>query len=108
VAPHRAEASLRYRTAGGYLELWGRALAGIPADDQNNATSPGYALAGARGGVAGVRVGGVEVAPFAGVDNLFGQRYNAAVSINAFGGRYYEPGPGRTFFAGARVGLGGR
>jgi iron complex outermembrane receptor protein len=108
VAPHRAEASLRYRTAGGYLELWGRALAGIPADDQNNATSPAYALAGVRGGVDGVRVGGVEVAPFAGLDNLFGQRYNAAVSINAFGGRYYEPGPGRTFFAGARVGLGGR
>jgi iron complex outermembrane receptor protein len=108
VAPHRAEGSLGYRRAPGYLELWGRAVAGIPADDQNTATSPGYALAGLRAGAAGVTLGGIEVAPFAGVDNLFDRRHNAAVTINAAGGRYYEPGPGRSLFAGARLGFGGR
>jgi iron complex outermembrane receptor protein len=108
VAPHRAEAGLSYRTGRWHAELWGRRVAGIPADDRNTATSPGYTLAGLRAGADGVRIAGVEIAPFAGVDNLFDTRYNTAVSINAFGGRYYEPGPGRSFFAGGRVGFGGR
>jgi iron complex outermembrane receptor protein len=63
---------------------------------------------GARVAGSGIVVRGVEVAPFAGIDNLLDARYNAAVTINAAGGRYYEPGPGRTFHAGVRVGVGGR
>lgn len=108
IAPHRLEGSIAWRAARWYAELRGRALAGIPADDANTATSPAYTLFGARLGSEGVRVGDVVFAPFAGVDNLFDRRYNASVTINAFGGRYYEPGPGRSFFVGARVGSGGR
>jgi iron complex outermembrane receptor protein len=40
------------------------------------------------------------------VGNLLDRAYNTSVVINAFGGRYYEPGPGRTFYAGARLTLG--
>jgi hypothetical protein len=32
-------------------------------------------------------------------------RYNASVTVNAFGGRYYEPGPGRTVYLGLAVDL---
>jgi iron complex outermembrane receptor protein len=108
VAPHRAEGSVAYRRAGAYLELWGRALSRIMADDRNTASAPGYAVAGVRGGLDGVVLGGVELAPFAGIDNLFDRHYVAALAINAFGGRYYEPAPGRSFYAGARLGFGGR
>lgn len=108
VAPQRVEGSIAYRTTRWHAELRGRALAGIPADDANTATSPAYALFGARLGLEEVRVGDVVFAPFAGVDNLLDRRYNTSLAINAFGGRYFEPGPGRSFFAGARVGFGGR
>lgn len=53
-----------------------------------------------------MRAGGARVAPFAGVVNLFDREHNTAVTVNAFGRRYYEPGPGRSFYAGVRLGLG--
>ena len=40
---------------------------------------------------------------FLGVDNLFGERYNSSVVPNAFGGRFFEPAPGRTWYAGIMV-----
>lgn len=103
IAPHRAEGSIAYRTSFGGFEVWGRAVSATHPDDANTATSPGYALAGLRADLAPLRLGGVEVVPFAGIDNLFDARYNTALAINAFGGRYYEPGPGRSFHAGARL-----
>jgi iron complex outermembrane receptor protein len=48
----------------------------------------------------------VEFSPFAGVTNLLDRGYNTSVVINAFGGRYYEPGPGRSLYAGLRMQLG--
>lgn len=107
VTPHRAEGSVAYRRAGTFVELWGRALSRIMADDRNTASAPGYAVAGVRAGTAGVVLRGVQIAPFAGIDNIFDRHYVAALAINAFGGRYFEPAPGRSFFAGARLGFGG-
>jgi iron complex outermembrane receptor protein len=107
IAPHRLEGSVAYRPAWGAAELWARALSDVPANDLNTAHSPGSLVLGARVAGSGIVVRGVEVAPFAGIDNLLGARYNAAVTINAAGGRFYEPAPGRTFHAGVRVGVGG-
>lgn len=44
-----------------------------------------------------------EVAPFAGVNNLFDENYSGNVRLNAIFGRYYEPAPGRNVFAGIEV-----
>lgn len=107
VAPHRAEGGLSYLGRGWRGELWGRVVSRVPVDDRNSATSPGYTLVGVRLGGRGVRIGPVELEPSIGIDNLFDREYNTAVAINAFGGRYFEPGPGRTLFLGARVGVGG-
>jgi len=41
---------------------------------------------------------------FVAVDNLFDAQYNGSVVPNAFGGRFFEPAPGRTW----RLGIGGR
>lgn len=49
----------------------------------------------------------VAVRPFVGVDNLLDERYNASAMINALGGRFFEPAPGRTIYLGLQVG-GGR
>ena len=42
---------------------------------------------------------GVEFSPFGGVTNLLNRDYNTSVVVNAFGGRYYEPG----LYAGLRM-----
>ncbi len=40
---------------------------------------------------------------FIGVNNLFDIKYNGSVVPNAFGERYFEPAPGRTWYAGFRI-----
>ena len=48
--------------------------------------------------------GRVSVGGYVGVENALDRRYTAAVSANAAGSRYYEPGPGRTAYIGLRLG----
>ena len=52
--------------------------------------------------------GDSTVRPFVGLDNLFDERYNFSAITNAFGGRYYEPSPGREVYAGLTIGFGVR
>ena len=40
------------------------------------------------------------VRAFVAVENLLGARYNGSVVPNAFGGRFFEPAPGRTWHLG--------
>ncbi len=49
---------------------------------------------------AGARAGRVGLAPFVAVNNLWNRRYLAAATVNGFGGRVYEPAPGRWVFVG--------
>ncbi len=43
------------------------------------------------------------IAPFLGVQNLFDENYNSNVRINAFGGRFFEPGPELNVYGGFTV-----
>ncbi len=52
------------------------------------------------------RWGDVDVRPFVGFDNLFDERYNSSAITNAFGGRFYEPSPGREVYIGLTIGAG--
>ncbi|MBD0319343.1 MAG: TonB-dependent receptor, partial [Gemmatimonadetes bacterium] len=77
-------------------------------DDRAGAfRSPAYSLVDVRAGWEGVRVGGARVTPSFGIQNLLDERYNASVVINAFGRRFYEPGPGRSLYTGVSLALGG-
>jgi len=38
--------------------------------------------------------------PYAGINNLFDEDYNNNIRINPFGGRYFEPAPGRNVYLG--------
>ncbi len=42
-------------------------------------------------------------APFLGVQNLFDEKYNSNVRINAFGGRFFEPAPDLNVYGGLNV-----
>ncbi|MFQ5548001.1 MAG: TonB-dependent receptor family protein [Woeseia sp.] len=41
--------------------------------------------------------------PYLGINNVFNERYNSNIRINAFGGRYFEPAPDRNLYAGIVV-----
>ena len=47
-----------------------------------------------------IALGNLELNLFAGINNLFDVRYFDNIRLNAFGGRYYEPAPGRNAFFG--------
>jgi iron complex outermembrane recepter protein len=107
VAPHSLDAVARWQPAAWFVEARGQHRGAVPADDANTAEAAAYSLLDLRGGIRPVRFGGVDVAPVAGITNVLDTRYVAAVAVNAFGGRFFEPGPARSVYLGVRVG-GGR
>ena len=77
----------------------------VPVNDDNSAESPSFGSAGIwdlRVGSEDIDVGRLVLAPFVAIQNLGDSDYNASVVPNAFGSRYFEPGPSRTF----RFGMG--
>jgi iron complex outermembrane recepter protein len=106
VAPHRLEATAIWEGGGGFhLTTEGRYLSAIPADDANAARSPAYFLLDVRSGFDGLVVARSSFSPFVGVTNLLDTEYNASVTANAFGARFFEPGPGRSLHVGLSVRL---
>jgi iron complex outermembrane receptor protein len=86
---------------------WYGALDALYVDEQftnnsNTATNDAYAIANLRFGFERA-IGSIIISPFIGVNNLFDETYNSNVRINAFGGRYFEPGPERNAYAGVSV-----
>ncbi len=72
-------------------------------NDANTAANDGYVVFDASLGHEGFTAGSVRIMPFVEVRNALDARYSGSVSINAFGGRYYEPAPGRAFLAGLQL-----
>lgn len=107
VARHRLRGTLAWhRAGGGSVELSTRYVGAIAVDDANTASAPAYAVTDLRLTLPAVPVAGAELEVLAGVENLLDRAYVASVVVNAFGGRYYEPGPGRSAFLGIRARLG--
>jgi iron complex outermembrane recepter protein len=107
VSPHRVDGLVAWQARhGAFAELAGRYEAATVTDDANTARSPAYALFDLRAGWERARLGWARVTPTLGVTNLLDREYNAAVTINAFGRRYYEPGPGRSASLGLSVAFG--
>ncbi len=74
----------------------------VMANDANTASAAGFAATNIRavleqfGGKAGVSF-------IVGVQNVFDRRYASSVSVNASGGKYYEPGASRSAYVGVTV-----
>ncbi|MES1940252.1 TonB-dependent receptor [Salinisphaera sp. T5B8] len=52
-----------------------------------------------------IEAGDDDLTIYFGIDNLFDEVYFDNIRINAFGGRYYEPAPDRTFYTGLSYAL---
>ena len=72
------------------------------ADNANSAEVSGATIANLRFGQKKT-IDRFDIEPFIGVSNVFDSEYTANVRINAFGGRYFEPGPERNVYGGVSV-----
>jgi len=72
------------------------------ATNDNLVTNPSYNVANLRASRP-FDLGGFEVTPFVGVNNMFDSEYNGNVRINAVGARYFEPAPQRNAYGGVTV-----
>ena len=102
LARNRLEGLLRVSQGPWYGEVRGDHVGQIRTREDNDpgTAAKQYTLWDIRTGLSGQRVGNIEVAPFVSLTNVFNEVYSAAVAVNAFGGRFFEPGPRRAFSAG--------
>lgn len=100
VARNRGDVTLSWLPARFFVDWETRASSAMPVNDANSESADAYVVHGLRGGLRDVSVGPFRFAPHVGLFNLFDRRYMTSVVVNAFGGRYYEPGPPRSVYAG--------
>ena len=103
IAPHRLEAGLRAAGGPWFGELRMEVRGAVPVNDSNEASADGFTLVGLRFGASEVTAGSLRLSPFAGVTNLTNVRHASSVVVNAFGGRYFEPGPDRGGYVGMSI-----
>jgi iron complex outermembrane receptor protein len=102
LAPQRIDGLIVFDRGFGFIEVRGLWQDDVPVDNGGQFSSRSYFLADLRAGLNHLRIGTMDVAPFVAVANAFNKTYNASVVPNAFGSRFFEPGPERTY----RMGLG--
>lgn len=90
---------------GGWVEVEETHSSGYLVSDGLNTSTLPWWTTNLRGGWDGI-VGRVRLSPFVGFNNVFNRSYVGSVVINASGGRYYEPAPGRNMYVGFSFGAG--
>ncbi len=104
---HFGYLGLRWRFERGITALLEASYSGdLYADDANTAEVGAWTVANLRVYGEATR-GRWQLRPYVGLNNLFDERYFGNIRINAFGGRYYEPAPGRNVYAGISASFGG-
>jgi iron complex outermembrane receptor protein len=106
MAPKQLQGSLRLGPSTWYVELGAEYTDEVPVNDPNDGTpASSYSLFDVRVGGNTLPLGPLEISPFAGIRNLTDEVYVSSVTINAPGTRFYEPGPGRTFYVGGTLAI---
>lgn len=104
--PHRIFAGFTHRAPFGLTSIAQlRWVDEYTLNNTNTAYNWAYTVVDLRFAFDG-KGGDSDLRPFVGIDNLFNERYNSSTITNAFGGRYYEPSPGREVYVGMTVGFG--
>ena len=103
--PHTLSAGLNFSERRGfYLNPSLSHQARIVLNDANTEEAAGYWVFGARGGWRR-SFGRLETNIYAGIDNATNRNYSLGNDLNAFGGRYFQPAPGRAWYGGAALAL---
>ena len=84
---------------GWHAGIEARALSRVYVNDTNSDSASSYLTAGLNAGYT-LPLGAWQWSGYARIDNLADRRYVGSVIVNEGNGRYFEPAPERTFFAG--------
>jgi iron complex outermembrane receptor protein len=98
-----AHAELAWRPAGGFhaaAEV--RHFGKVYVNEANSDAAAAYTVANVRAGFEH-RVGDWQLREFIRVDNVADRRYAGSVIVAEARGRFFEPAPGRNYFAGIEV-----
>jgi len=96
---HRAQAALTLSHSRVFGVLEAEFAGGAYVDDANSVRAPGYEVAHVRAGGLGI-LGIAGLSATLGVQNVFDRRYAPSLAVNAARGKYFEPAPVRSVFAG--------
>lgn len=100
IPKHFANMGLIYeKKKGGFAAIDYGLTGKMFANDQNSVSTDAYGLLHLRAGWNFV-LQSTELKIHAGIRNLTNTEYFDNLRINAFGGRFYEPAPGRNYFGG--------
>jgi iron complex outermembrane receptor protein len=103
VPEHLFDLDLTWSHASGFYAGWDLLYVGdFYADNANRVETGDYFVSSLRLGFDWSG-GNWQIEPFAGINNLFDEKYNGNIRLNASFGRYYEPDPERNFYAGVLV-----
>lgn len=104
-APHTLSAGLDFsQRLGFYLSPTVSHQATLPLNDANTDYAAGYWVFGSRAGWRRTLFAKLDLDAYAGVENAADRHYSLGNDLNAFGGRYFQPAPGRNYYGGALVG----
>jgi iron complex outermembrane receptor protein len=88
--------------SGWSVAIEGHYVDRIFVNERNSDNAPAYAVANGRVAFE-LRRGSLRVAGFARLNNLFDKRYAGSVIVGDTNGRFFEPAPGRNWFAGIDI-----
>lgn len=102
VTPWHVEAMVRLRSGPWFGEVRYEVAGAMATNDANapGSASPIRRLLDVRASANEIGVRGLRLSPFVGVTNVLDVSYVSSVAVNAFGARYFEPGPPRSTYLG--------
>ena len=102
-APHTLTTGLDFtHPTGFYLNPTVNHQSRLPLNDANTEYAAGYWTLGTRAGWRRT-LGRLGLDVFSGIENATNRRYSLGNDLNAFGGRYFQPAPGRNFYGGVQA-----
>ena len=108
VPPQQAYGVLAWTPGGFYgfgAALEAQYVGRLYANDRNTAYAPSYTIGNARVSFA-QSSGKVRVSEYVRLNNIADRQYIGSVIVGDTNGRYFEPAPGRNWFAGVTVDVG--
>lgn len=101
VADHRLSTQINWASGNFWTEFHTQYVSSYPANNLNTVQNDSYTVFDFKLSYQKVfEDSDITITPFVNINNIFDTRYNGSVVVNAFGGRYYEPAPGRNWRGG--------
>ncbi|WP_194775094.1 TonB-dependent receptor domain-containing protein [Pararhodonellum marinum] len=89
--------------SGIYLNFTHQFVDEIPLNDGNTVYQDAYNLISTRLGWRSTVAAKLDFEVYTGLENLLDETYSLGNDLNAFGGRYFQPAPGRNWFGGIKL-----